>query len=638
MPPPSRRWLPFTVIAATALTVGVPMVLEPAGIQGAAPYRNNDWLSILLFRQWLHHSVHELGQFPLWCPFLGGGYPTVQHPSDGSLTPLAIPVLLFGDVAGVKIDLVALVFLGGLGVYLTARDHLGMAPRGALFSAVAFQASGWLPSMLLVGFYNLALYQLIPLILYFAVRAHREWRHAIPAGVLYGFFAHVGAMGSAVLGLFLALLTVALSIRWTARRPSLTWRPTGALALTVLIALGVAAVKLVGVADLRERGFYMHGWAADAMAPSTTPWDAEPPATPVDYDGKDWSDSFYTGLGHFLVASVTHVPLEPQTDTQGESLTDEYAFLGVPWLAAALFLPGLALTWRRSAPWAVAGGVVLVLCFGPYSPLDLYRLLIWPVPALRDISQFYKYANFFVLLLAVMTSGGVLHALGDRPWVRWVSVAALVALGPSIALHGALTAERFRYPAPRLPAAEAFHQVRSAYNPLADGDPFLYRELTRPPTLTEYHNVARGVGTVDWYADIYLPENAEAATLVDPVDGSERANPRYRGEAWLASGGGEVLQIFMRANTVNVVVQLDRPDTLVVNQNHDERWRCEFGEVEPSDGLLSVALENTGRHTVQLRFVPRDVHAGMAVSGATLALCTAVWFGPALLRRRRVEA
>jgi hypothetical protein len=635
VPPPRRRWTPIAVIALVALGFGIPMVLEPAGIQGGDAYRNNDWLSILVFRQWLHHSVHELGQFPLWCPFLGGGYPTVQHPSDGSLTPLAIPVLLFGDVAGVKIDLVLLVFLGGLGVYLTARDHLGLSPRGALFSAVAFQAAGWLPSMLLVGFYNLALYQLIPLIVYFAVRAHGQLRFAIPAGVLFGFFAHVGAMGSAVLGLFLAVLTLACSVRRRRGRAPVTWRPSAALGLTVLIALGVAAVKLVGVADLRERGFYMHGWAADAMPPSAEPWNEPPPDSPVDYRSKDWSDSFYTSGAHFLAASVSHVPLEPATDAQGESLNDEYAFLGIPWTAALLFLPGLVLTWRRSLPFAIAGGTLLVLCFGPYSPLDLYRLVVWSMPPLRDISQFYKYGNFFVLLVITLASGGVFDALGDRRWVSPVSAVALASLLPFLAVHGTLTAERFRYPAPELPAADTFHQVRTAFNPLGDSDPFLYRELTRPLTLTEYHNVGRGVGTVDWYADIYLPENAIPATLISPTDGSQAPNPHYRGEAWLDDGGGEVLQIFIRANSVDVVLDLDRPATLVVNQNHDPRWRSDAGAVEAQAGLLAVALDQPGRQVVQLRFVPRDIHAGIAISATTLLLCGVAWWLPAVLRWRR---
>ena len=179
--PRRARW-PVAVVAAVAVAYAVPMFLQPLGIQGADPYRNNDWLSILALARWLHVALHDFGQFPLWCTHLGGGYPTVQHPSDLSLTPLALPVVLFGEVVGIKIDLAVLVFLGGLGMLLLARESLGLGPWGATFSAVAFQASGWLPSMMLVGFFNLAVYQLIPLILYFLIMksvGKLSWGHTV---------------------------------------------------------------------------------------------------------------------------------------------------------------------------------------------------------------------------------------------------------------------------------------------------------------------------------------------------------------------------------------------------------------------------------------------------------------------------
>jgi len=627
---------PLLALALVPAVFGVAMFLEPLGIQGLDEYRNNDWLSIVVFRSWLHRGVHELGQFPLWCPYLGGGYPTIQHPSDGSLTPFALPVLLFGHVVGVKLNLLLLVFGGGLGVYLLASDHLGIGRYGALFSALAFQASGWFPSMMAVGFYNLALYLLIPLILYFLVRAYAEWRFALPAGVLLGFFAHVAAMGTAVLVVFCGLLAVGHSLRLERRRPGVRWRPAAVLALTLAVGTGVAAVKLVGVWDLTQRGCYLHGSQQGCASMD----EAGEAVGPFEYADKDWNDHFYESAAHFLRSAFSHAPRAPDTHPSGEPLSDEYAFLGIPWLAAPLFAAALFVVGRRSLPWVAAAAVVLWLCFGPNAPLDLYRITVLPAPVLRDISQFYKYANFFPLLVLVLLSGGALDGISSVEWLRrarsWCVLAALASLAPFAVIHATLLADRFAHPAAALPDAEGFHQVRAANDPRSGAAALLQREQIRPVGLREYDNLRRGVGTIDWYADIYLPESAVPAFWVNSRDGAATANDDYRGEAWFAGATGEVVDVAFDANTVDLLVDVAAPSTVVINQNHDARWRAKPGRVTDNDGLLAVDLGETGRYEVRLRFVPVNVYLGLAATLLTLgaSACGWVWAGRRARGRR----
>ena len=421
----------MAVVAAVAVAYAVPMFLQPLGIQGADPYRNNDWLSILALARWLHVALHDFGQFPLWCTHLGGGYPTVQHPSDLSLTPLALPVVLFGEVVGIKIDLAVLVFLGGLGMLLLARESLGLGPWGATFSAVAFQASGWLPSMMLVGFFNLAVYQLIPLILYFLIRARSQLMYAIPAGVLLGFFLHLGVMGTVVLVGFAGLLVVVLTGAGPRRGWRPTWRPAAALGITLVVATGVGAVKLVGVHDLTERGFYMHGWVGDVIPEGTSVWEPLPPGARADYANRDATDAFYADLGHLARGLVGHVPIVAEVDEQGEPVGDEYAYLGIPWTALVLFLVAVPLLGRRTLPWLAPAALYGLLCFGPNAPVDLYRLLVWPWQVLQNISQFYKYVNFFLLLVITLVSGGAVDWIRSRPRLgRYAPAAAAPGISP----------------------------------------------------------------------------------------------------------------------------------------------------------------------------------------------------------------
>ena len=96
----------ITLLTMAALLYGAALFLQPNGFISPEGRRGADGYSQMLFRAYLHHSVHTDRRLPLWCPFVGGGYPIFAHPADDSLTPFAVPVLLFGEILGVKINMV----------------------------------------------------------------------------------------------------------------------------------------------------------------------------------------------------------------------------------------------------------------------------------------------------------------------------------------------------------------------------------------------------------------------------------------------------------------------------------------------------------------------------------------------------
>ena len=611
-----RRWGPAAVVLAAAVALCLPMLLHPAGIRSGDAYRDNDWLSILLFPAWLHAAVTELGEFPLWCPFVGGGYPTVLHPSDISLTPLALPVLALGPVWGIKLDLLRLTAVGGLGVLALAREHLGLSRWAAAFSAVAYVAAGWFPSMMMVGFLNLAIYHLIPPLLLCLVRAAERLRHAIPAGLLLGWIAFLAGTGTLTVALFAIVLTLGLAASRLVRDPRGAWRPLAALAAAGGIAVCVAAVKIDGVATLLERGQYSHAAGRGEQSYEGIDWEA-------------WNDHVYPDAATFAHAALTHAPREASYSADGWPSGREYAHLGLPWLAVLLLLPSWWIVGRRLVPWLLAGAVFVALCFGPNSPIDLYRHLIWNLEPLRGISQFYKYGNYFVMLVAVLGSGAILDPLLERlssPRIRGIAVAAALAgLGISLAFNARPLATLCRLPLPPARPAEAFHQVAAAHNPVPELGEHVYRERARVDGLVELYNLRDGVGTVDWYADIYLPEHTVPALLVDPETGQTTANPDYAGEVTVVEGNGRVVAWRVGANTIDATVALDGPCTVAVNQNHDPAWRSEDGEVFALRGRLALRLAGTGERTVVLRYRPTRFLRGLGISLFALVGCGIGW-------------
>lgn len=155
------HWLTAAAIVAFAAW----MFVHPFGIGSDDPYRDNDWFSDRTFDVLARDALLQHHQLPLRSHLLGGGYPTIGHPFDGSWAPTLLPVLLFGDVIGVKINLLLLLLLGSWGMWGLARGWLGVGPPAAALAALGFAFSGWLPSTMLVGFYPQCLYLVTPAIL-----------------------------------------------------------------------------------------------------------------------------------------------------------------------------------------------------------------------------------------------------------------------------------------------------------------------------------------------------------------------------------------------------------------------------------------------------------------------------------------
>lgn len=605
-PPP---WWHLLAILAVTFAMGAAMFANPKGMRSTDDFRNADWLSVLQFRAYLFKSVHEFGQFPFWNPYLGGGYPTVQHHSDSSLTPFAIPVLLLGEIYGVKINLMILLFLGGAGVFLIAFRLLKLPKTGALFSAMTYMVSGWFGSMMLVGFYNLAYFHLAPLLFYCLVRAFDEFRWVAPAAVLYALLSFVGGSGFYTVGVFSGLLALGYCVRLSEKPVKISLRPLIAVLVLLVLTLGVGAIKFRGVADLLNRGYYAHGEANDERRYE----DGFP---------KDW---FYRDGAGFVEALTWHVPKSARYEN-GRPTTLEYAYMGLPWGALALFLIYLVLAWRRFLPWLFAGLAMLVLCFGPNFPVDLYRLFIWPVEPLKNISQFYKYGNYFVFLVIAIGAGGAFAFIKKKTPGTSVFIAVVfLSLAPFAITSGDLLTETFKLDPPAYEPAQAFHQVKAAYNPPSSKVPTSHREMVRPRRLVGYYNIKQNVGTIDWYADVYLPENAVARYLIDPKTGDSSDNPEYRGEAHFIDDNGKVLGVDIKSNTIELKVDVEKPGVLVVNQNYHEGWRCPRGNVTPCNGLLSVMLGETGQYQVRMKFHPALLYRGGALSLATLMLCAAIW-------------
>jgi len=698
--PRARRLL--LALAGLVLLFAAPMFFAPDGFVSGDLYRDNDWLTDRFYDLVARQALFEDRVFPLRSPLIGGGFPTIGHPFDGSWAPTLLAVLAFGPVVGVKVNLVLLLLLGAAGAYALGRRWLDLPPAAAAFGAAVFALSGWLPSVMLVGFWPQALYFVTPAVLA-CLFDERLSSRVLGGALLFLLLQQAGNGFVAVctfLGLtlwvagavrsgpargaweplaFLVMLTGSLALgarygwRWlpvvavvvaalwarrsgrmraTARRLR---RPLAGLAVVLLVALTLGIGKLVPLSQVLADAKYEH---VANIPPTLYPLPGIDGGPARILDRTVRSEDYYNGPLDLLrfasgrvpspgrykpsgLKPVSEVPVEDIDITEG---TFEYGWLGLtpPLLLLALLGLGWGLRERqgRLEVAVVALGAAAVT-MGPYLPPDLHFLLVSGVPMLSDLTQPLKYHAFFLLLpLALLAGRGALGVwdlarprLGDR---ATAGLLAVLLLWPLVQ-NGAVWADRFAHPLPAW-SCDGCAQVVQVGHPSwvslpreeidAFSDRLWLRERRRPPMAREYDNAVRGVGTVDWYGTLRLPEPAVPSHFVSRT-GVVTPNPAYKGEAWVHPAGS-VTSVDIGPNVVAASVTLPEDGALVFNQAYLRGFTWNGGDVGIHEGLLAVQLP-AGQHDVRLVYRPPGVVPALLASGLFVLLWTAAFV---TLRRR----
>jgi hypothetical protein len=669
-------------LAVGAVLFALPIFGVPDGFVSGDAWRENDWLNTRLFDLLARDAILKEGVFPLRSPLVGGGFPTVAHPSDGSWAPTMLVVLAFGVVLGTKLLLVGFLFLGALGVFLLARDVLGLEPGAAGVAGGLMLVSGWAPSMILVGFWNQVFSLLGPLVLWCLL--HPSPRRLLLGGLLlamvlqqggHGFtalcmglgVAAVGAAGldarrgpSMALGVLLTLAPLAIASRgdlpwvaplglagvWllarTADGRSALLRRLGHLAVVLGTAASLGAARLAGLLYLdREGAHYQHSlslhdalWFPERPFPSLLPPSTAPRGTP-EFRGGAFYDSPGTLLDGLLHRVPSAMPYRIEFGRPGSPMEFEYIWLGLSWVGLLLAATGLLVA-ARERRWSLlaAAGLALAVCFGPYLPPDLHFLLTGGLPGLADLAQPVKYWNGFLLLGAVLLAGvGAAPLLRRAPWT--LALLALALLIPAIQNRAAL-GEAFAHPRAALPPASTYAQrglladlsqvalVRSHIDAVVEGERL--REYRRAPGATGFDLARAGIGLISWYGTLRLDERAIPDVWVTP-DGDTAPNPRALGPVSVR-GDGEVLDWSIGINDLRATVRAPAGSVVVFDQEAlggVRDWRARGGVLGVERGLLTVRTLDEPVADITVSYRPPLLLAGLALSGLALFAWIVSW-------------
>ncbi|MCO4773692.1 MAG: hypothetical protein KDA24_26915 [Deltaproteobacteria bacterium] len=610
--------LPALLLVLAVLWMVAPLLhpdFAASAVVGTDSYRSHDWLEVAKFEFFGRKTLLDHGQLPWWNPLLAGGIPQLTHPSDGSLSPLLLTSLVFGEVLGLKLNVVLALLAGTLGVFFLLRRTISLSRTAAFSGALVYAWAGWLPARMAVGFYEVCLLVAAPAVLALWTlpgdRTARRRRWAL-AAALTATLALQLQLAVPILVLLMALIVLFRAGQQIATREPLD--PSWALSALALLSVAglLGGIKFVPMLDLLSSAKFRKL--------------AEYPLHP---------DAWYAGFSQLWYGLWHHVPALPLLDRDGNPRVQEYATL-MPGLSALVMAGvGLPVALRRTSPalpFALAGLVFLWLSFGPNAPIDGF-LLLFQLPLFGSMRGPLRYANWPVLLGIAVLAGVGVQVLRDRLEPRVghrvaPALVALVMLGtlPTATDARTLFRSSFLYALEDLPTPDPI--VSEGLKGISAGG-------AHRLNLRKYINVRRGVPTIYDPEDLPMKVGALPAYRLLPKGGTE-PELAYAGEAWVSTrdttrpampmGDARLLQY--RGAEVDVTWDVTTPATVMLNQNGAAGWRCGEHPVSVGArekwGLLGLEVE-AGAGSATCRWRPPKQGQGIALSLLGLLGLLALW-------------
>jgi len=597
-------WLALVVLLAAG-------VCAPFWARPRAPHDNDDWRHLAARYAALRRGVLTDGEFPLRAPYFMGGYPTLSDPEDGSVNPLTILPLVFGEVVGLKMMATVMFAIAAVGMFVYARRDRGLDGAAAALSAGVFATCSMLPARHLGGNVDEMFVAFIPIAFALWERAKSKAKHILPLSILLGLIVIDAKFVLPSLLLMLLLWAVLGGFDGSRRfdlRPAICWAGVALLTLAVGMVNVLPAVAWPsGDLELTYHGRYYGTETVASYVPAELLMRLLVPR----WEDASWRDA-------------------------------SFVFVGPACLVLAAI--GLAARPRRSWRCAVLLAAAAWLTLAHGSPIDVFHALHCFAP-FHLMKNPVKYFDPFIVFALACLAGEGFAALSARLSGRWMSAFVVATLLPlawgATSMHGECVGSA----APSIRESERFHQV---------GGMKLPRNQVRPTEADTYLNVLRNVGTTDANMPVLLSCGAQPKHFID-ADGSKRPNSYYRGLAYClrkenaaavtnganperrsgfqpletrpgvcranslreASLRTEASSTF-RANEMRLRARLAQPGRVVVNQNFHPSWRCTAGTVTSHNGLLAVDVKDAGDREIRFVYVPLAFYWGLGVTLAVL--------------------
>jgi len=551
---------------------------------------NDDFFQYAGRHEAVRKAILEYHSFPTRSFWFGGGYPTLGDPEDPTLNPLTLFTLTFGSVMGLKVIPFLAMLIGGLSSYALARYILGYTKWGSLFSGLVFGLSLFIPLRIQDGNPNEVYSAFLPLCLLLIGLACRGKKVAllILPFVFYTMLSD-GKLNALMAILYLGILCFfdiipifnTFGVQNETKRVNI--KPLKVIILALIVTFFIGMIRILPAFDLiSTKGGLGH---IDLyFQPKTYTPEGIPAYT-------------YQQLWQELIG---------WKNAQG--------LVTIGGLPVLLSLIAFYIFRRRSFPWGVNLFLFGWLILAYNAPVDLLRFL-WKFPIFSAVYRPYKYFSFQIAFTFAIVAGQFFWLLAKmRPrWLEHIFAIILIVLGVWFLYPKVDKIQKETYtfdmPSGLLVKQDDFYNIQGKD---------IVRNRKEPLNSLTYTNLIRGIGTVDWHTGFPIAENAVPKYFVD-VKGTFIPNPKYRGEAYFGDSKN-LAGAYFRPNSIIIQVSLQKPDTLIINQNYHRDWHTDHGRIFDKNGLIALQLDEAGTYNITLHYISRSFYVGLIVSLLSLII------------------
>lgn len=528
-----------------------------------------DWDEYFFRNGFARETILKHHQFPLWNPYTCGGNVFLAHPTASFLSPLFIPVLLFGEVKGLKIEVIVYLIIGLFGMFLLSR-HLKLKGYPALIPSFVYMLSAIYPLHVTAGLVGEFTMAFVPYIFLFYIKSLQNKKY-IWLAILFLSLMILGG-NLRVVFIFPFLLFI-YSIFLTIQSKKL-------LPIKMLCLMFVGAFLLTGIKTLPMTEFFIdHPYLKD------NPQGVNPRTLFIMLFQK--VQYYSPDSGYFL-----KIPYD---------WCHCGAYIGImPFL---LFILGVILCFRSEWPLILSGLFLLLISMAKQSPVNLWKI-VHAIPGFSSLHSPPRFILGFIFTVSLISGIGLSkleNVLNKNSLMKLcIPIITIFILIDLITTNSYLLKEAFTLIPQKIERSQFFYQEVSSLNYLEQDSDIYPRFLSNKGTL-----------------------NAEEVDNIYPVRRNIKSysDRDYRGEAYLLNGHGKAEIKYFSPNRIIIETNVLQSDFLLLNQNYYKGWRIrEAGRIYSAMNLKGLIATNIFpiRKKVEFFYLPNSFILGCITSLLTL--------------------
>lgn len=555
-----------------------------------------DWQQMLSYYKADRQCVLEYHQIPFRTHYFGGGYFLLANPQDGFLSPFFIPVLIFGEIIGLKINVFFAHLIAALGMFYLTRRVLKYDYLGALFSVFIFCLGGCMHRLLIRGQdYIVGLYAFfLPLVICLFIKSKEYKKYLCYTAIVLVLIIMQAGLYAIPILLFMFLFSCLELFKY--REKKIVFEICYLRNFFIIIGLTflLGAIKILPMLELIKQN-------------------------PRTMDGYNpfWGPLFLNIYKSFFL----HQKKIPFAGSHWN-----YFYLG--YTPVLFFLASLLIYPRKNIKYFILFTIFALLSFGAHTRLDLFKLL-WPLPLFHSIESPTRYFVATLIFIIALVAGSI-FSLSDKVKLKFLKpffIFIIILTTVDLFFTNSTSEESFPYPVPKYERRLSFFQVKNL-SPKGHVSTFIPKrmfltrswEWTMP---TQYELMLQNIGKINWHGNIHLGEYAAPKYYLDwngsdslePDNYSWHLNSKYKGEVYFLNHHLNKAEFqYFSPNKIIVKVNLVKPDLLVINQNYDKYWNSNFTKPLSYNGLLAVNLNQKGAYIVKFVYVPISFYLGLILS------------------------